>query len=137
MWIDSLSLTIGLKLVFLQDGDSSRCIGNRLPFIVMVTIRSKFLKPHGDCILKPLCFFRQFVLVKFEDCVLKLAFPLWVFQFSVSHRSSSDQTSVGKRAKHALGSGFGRGVTGAGTWTITGGQLAPVKARGRPRHTML
>ena len=95
------------------------------------------MKPNGNCILKPLCFFRQFVLVKFENCFLKLAFPLWVFQFSVSHRSSSDQTSVGKRAKHALGSGFGRGVTGAGTWMIRGGQLAPVKARGRPRHTML
>src|ERR1700704_2683916 len=103
----------------------------------MVAVRSKFLKPNENCILKPLCFFRQFVLVKFENCFLKLAFPLWVFQFSVFHRSSSDHTSVGKRAKHALGSGFGRGVTGAGTWTIRGGQLAPVKARGRPRHTML
>src|SRR5712675_2070330 len=103
MWIDSLSLTIRLKLVFLQDGDSGRCVGNCFPFIVMVAVRSKFLKPNENCILKPLCFFRQFVLVKFEDCVLKLAFPLWVFQFSVSHRSSSDQTSVGKRAKHALG----------------------------------
>src|SRR6267154_3849204 len=136
MWIDSLSLTIGLKLVFLQDGDSSRCIGNRLPFIVMVAIRSKFLKPHGDCILKPLCFFGQFVLVKFEDCVLKLAFPLWVFQFSVSHRSSSDQTSVGKRAKHALGAGFGRGVAGAGTWTIRGDSWHPLRREVGPRHAM-
>jgi len=77
--------------------------------------RSKFLKPYENCILKPLCFFRQFVLVKFEDCVLKLAFQLWVFQFSVSHLSSSDQTSVGKRAKHALGAVSEEGY---GCWNL-------------------